>query len=167
MNKTMSTMPFSAFIRKARVDAGITNLEEAGARINVCWRVQQEYETGKQIPPPAAVHAMGREFKNPLIPRIYCDQVCPIGKDCRACATDYKGVSATIISLQQRFKRLTPVVMDTLPEMGRNDFFDEEEIPALIQCVSELNELSKDVDRLRLHVSQRLEKEKATVAAAA
>lgn len=156
---------FAALIRSARKQR-FTNMDCAARAVLVSPRKLQEYETGEDIPPEDIVYRMGIQFRDERIHRTYCNEICPIGQDCKR-PTEVYELSRSVIRLQKEYQDVQIIVAETLRNLAYDDQVTPEEIGKFEDALDELRHLRTEIDRLELWAQLRIqEKEKLPFAEA-
>ncbi len=157
---------FAAIVRNYRKRL-YPNIKSAGPLMGLSesalWRVENAIG---HIPPETA-YTLGKHLGGNIID-VYCAEVCVIGcerfKTCRR--PELFQLAESVLKLQQSYKRISNVVLDTLPDIGADGKIKADEIARVKDCLQQLNDLEFDIECLKLRIQMELEKEKTASAKA-
>lgn len=128
------------------------NLKEAAHIICIGERKLWEIENGVGKLSPDEMNLLGRTV-DPTIPRLYCNEICPIGCERAMKIPDTPGRFAeAVLSLSQSYKRTSQAILEKLPDIGEDGKIDGDELRDLEQCMGQLNDLMMKIELLKLRV---------------
>lgn len=152
-------------VRDARRKKIHSNIKDAAPELGMGDRKLWEIENGMGSFSPEIMHHLGNVLDK-RIPRIYCSEICPIGKSCSRVA-DTRDLAISTLMIQQKYKSIQVTVFETLPEIACDGEVSDEEMPLLMESRRQLAELKDEIERLELWIELNLEKEKTASGKAA
>lgn len=152
----------AGIVREARRKKVHSNLKDAAPELGMGDRKLWEIENGMGSFSPEIMHHLGNVLDK-RIPRIYCSEICPIGKSYSRVA-DTRDLAISTLMIQQKYKSIQVTVFETLPEIACDGEVSDEEMPLLMESRRRLAELKDEIERLELWIELNLEKEKTVSA---
>jgi hypothetical protein len=169
MNLNAVSADLGAMIYNSRLAAGFRTREDASEAVEVCERAIDSYEAG-EIPVPKILHSlrnMVQKYRNPLIGRHYCTNLCPLGTNYKL-ASMGREFSSAAIGVWHESRDVSNGVVDRLLEIARDGRVDKWEDEELATAMKELDELQTAIDEVRVCVEiQLLKRENAPATAIA
>jgi hypothetical protein len=162
VNKLTGYNKIAQIVREARRKKVHSNLKDAAPELGMGDRKLWEIENGMGNFSPETMHHLGNVLDK-RIPRIYCSEICPIGKSCSR-VSDTRNLAISTLMIQQKYKSIQVTVFETLPEIACDGEVSTEEMPLLMESRRRLAELKDEIERLELWIELNLEKEKTVSA---
>lgn len=156
---------FSALLLEAR-KRKFPSREAAEEYLPVCSRALFDYETGKKIPAAETVLAISEALGEPLLRRIYCINVCPIGRKQNYTVDKPEDLAKAALRL---LKELQDVVnrQQSFINISVDNKIHDHERAEYLEFMKELKELKQAVEALELWTEAELETKKEAALKAA